>query len=161
MCFFLNWCKVKWLCLQVYEDTPVGTTVYTLIGKVKPCPTLSTLTTPSRLQDEQIELEMDPHWYFPGPGRFSSTLHHQWRLFQCEPRFWRNHTHQGMFWHFALILLKKNSQIHNSQRLTNVKLHLNHHHNIHNIHDIHNIQNIHLCISRRLIERRKTELMLW
>ena len=44
MCFFFYWYKVKWLCLQVYEDTPVGTTVYTLIGKVKPCPTLSTLT---------------------------------------------------------------------------------------------------------------------
>ena len=42
----------------MYEDTPVGTTVYTLIGKVKPCPTLSAFTTPSRLQDEQIELEM-------------------------------------------------------------------------------------------------------
>ena len=58
---------------------------------------------------------------------------------------------------FCPYIAKKNSQIHNSQRLTNVKLHLNHHHNIHNIHDIHNIQSIHLCISRRLIERHKTE----
>ena len=62
---------------------------------------------------------------------------------------------------FCPHIAKKNSQIHNSQRLTNVKLHLNPHHNIHNIHDIHNIQSIHLCISRRLIERHKTELMLW
>ena len=108
---------------QVFEDTPVGTTVYTLIGQVRlPCSLL--------ISSESIKASSQPfsvshpsilfsfgflktlhhfnhnhdHQPHSGSGGFSAALHDQRGLFQRQPKFWRSHSYQGVA-HYHLLIM--------------------------------------------------------